>query len=285
MPWARSFCPFRACGAYLRNLSNFTNHKVPSSKFQVQSSKFQVQSFKFKVSSSKFQVQSKMNYKIILASNSPRRKELLAGLNIPFEVKVIKGIDESYPETLDAYEVAEYISSKKAEAYRGLLDEDLSGKALEEQAGNPSEKASEKQGEEAVQTLILTADTVVIAPTADEQNDQEGKGVILGKPKDEEDAVRMLRMLSGKTHHVVTGVCLTTRSQQRHFSVITEVTFKHLSDAEISYYISHYKPFDKAGAYGIQEWIGYVGCTGLKGSYFNVMGLPVQRIYEEIASM
>ena len=250
-----------------------------------------------------------MNYKIILASNSPRRKELLAGLDIPFEVKVIKGIDESYPETLDAYEVAEYISGKKAEAYRGLLDEDLSGKAseeqagnpsgkaseeqvgnpsgkaLEEQAGNPSGKASEEQGEETVQTLILTADTVVIAPTADEQNDQEGKGVILGKPKDEEDAVRMLRMLSGKTHHVVTGVCLTTRSQQRHFSVITEVTFKHLSDAEISYYISHYKPFDKAGAYGIQEWIGYVGCTGLKGSYFNVMGLPVQRIYEEIASM
>lgn len=210
-----------------------------------------------------------MNYKIILASNSPRRKELLAGLDIPFEVKVIKGIDESYPETLDAYEVAEYISGKKAEAYRGLLDE----------------KASEEQGKEAVQTLILTADTVVIAPTADEQNDQEGKGVILGKPKDEEDAVRMLRMLSGKTHHVVTGVCLTTRSQQRHFSVITEVTFKHLSDAEIRYYISHYKPFDKAGAYGIQEWIGYIGCTGLKGSYFNVMGLPVQRIYEEIASM
>ena len=206
-----------------------------------------------------------MNYKIILASNSPRRKELLAGLDIPFEVKVIKGIDESYPETLDAYEVAEYISSKKAEAYRGLLDEE--------------------PAEEAVQMLILTADTVVIAPAADVQNDQEGKGVILGKPKDEEDAVRMLRMLSGKTHHVVTGVCLTTRSQQRHFSVTTEVTFKHLSDAEISYYISHYKPFDKAGAYGIQEWIGYVGCTGLKGSYFNVMGLPVQRIYEEIASM
>ncbi len=202
-----------------------------------------------------------MNYKIILASNSPRRRELLAGLDIPFEVKVIKGIDESYPESLDAYEVAEYISSKKAEAYRSLL------------------------GEDAAQTLILTADTVVIAPTADEQNDQEGKGVILGKPKDEVDAVRMLRMLSGKTHHVVTGVCLTTRSQQRHFSVTTEVTFKQLSDAEIRYYISHYKPFDKAGAYGIQEWIGYIGCTGLEGSYFNVMGLPVQRIYEEIARM
>ena len=239
--------------------NSFTNHKVQSSKLKVQSSKFQVP--------------SKMNYKIILASNSPRRRELLAGLDIPFEVKVIKGIDESYPESLDAYEVAEYISSKKAEAYRSLLDEE------------PSEKASEEQGEDAAQTLILTADTVVIAPTADEQNDQEGKGVILGKPKDEEDAVRMLRMLSGKTHHVVTGVCLTTRSQQRHFSVTTEVTFKQLSDAEIRYYISHYKPFDKAGAYGIQEWIGYIGCTGLKGSYFNVMGLPVQRIYEEIARM
>ena len=211
-----------------------------------------------------------MNYKIILASNSPRRKELLAGLDIPFEVKVIKGIDESYPESLDAYEVAEYISSKKAEAYRSLLDEE------------PSGKASEESGEDAVQTLILTADTVVIAPTADEQNDQEGKGVILGKPKDEEDAVRMLRMLSGKTHHVVTGVCLTTRSQQRHFSVITEVTFKHLSDAEISYYISHYKPFDKAGAYGIQEWIGYVGITRLDGSFYNVMGFPTQRFYEEL---
>lgn len=239
----------RAKGHWLSSAKAFDgNHKVPSSKFKVP---------------------SKMNYKIILASNSPRRRELLAGLDIPFEVKVIKGIDESYPESLDAYEVAEYISCKKAEAYRGLLDEE----------------ASEEQGEDAAQTLILTADTVVIAPTADEQNDQEGKGVILGKPKDEEDAVRMLRMLSGKTHHVVTGVCLTTRSQQRHFSVTTEVTFKQLSDAEIRYYISHYKPFDKAGAYGIQEWIGYIGCTGLKGSYFNVMGLPVQRIYEEIARM
>ena len=195
------------------------------------------------------------NYLIILASNSPRRKELLAGLDLPFEVKVIKGIDESYPASLDAYDTAQYISAKKASAYKDLLAED---------------------------TLVLTADTVVIAPTADEQNDQEGKGVILGKPKDAQEAHEMLRMLSGKTHHVVTGVCLTTLEQQRQFSVVTEVTFKELSDAEIDYYIEHYKPFDKAGAYGIQEWIGYVGCTGLKGSYFNVMGLPVQRIYEEI---
>lgn len=207
-----------------------------------------------------------MDYKIILASNSPRRKELLAGLDVPFEVKVIKGIDESYPESLDAYQVAEYISHKKAEAYRSLLD------------GSASFLDGEK-------LLILTADTVVIAPTADERNDQEGKGIILGKPQDAEDAKRMLRMLSGKTHHVVTGVCLTTAEKQRQFSVVTEVTFKALTDGEIDYYIEHYKPFDKAGAYGIQEWIGYIGCTGLKGSYFNVMGLPVQRIYEELKKM
>lgn len=205
-----------------------------------------------------------------MASNSPRRKELLAGLDVPFEVKVIKGIDESYPATLDAYDTAQYIAAKKAEAYRQLLasEGELST------GGVPSGETAE--------TLVLTADTVVIAPTADEQNDQEGEGVILGKPKDAADAHRMLRMLSGKTHHVVTGVCLTTRTAQRQFSVTTEVTFKELSDEEIGYYVEKYRPFDKAGAYGIQEWIGYVGCTGLKGSYFNVMGLPVQRIYEEL---
>lgn len=196
-----------------------------------------------------------MKYKIILASNSPRRKELLAGLDVPFEVKVIAGVDESYPNTLPVYDVAEFIARKKAEAYRSLLADDV---------------------------LVLTADTVVIAPTADEQNDQEGKGVILGKPKDAAEASRMLHLLSGKTHHVVTGVCLTTHREQRHFSVVTEVSFRNLADNEIDYYIEKYKPFDKAGAYGIQEWIGYVGCAGLKGSYYNVMGLPVQRIYEEV---
>lgn len=198
------------------------------------------------------------DYKIILASNSPRRKELLAGLDMPFEVKVLKGIDESYPSTLSLYETAQYIAAKKADAYRGLLADGI---------------------------LILTADTVVIAPTEDEQNDKEGRGIILGKPKDAEDAKRMLRMLSGKTHHVVTGVCLTTVKEQHQFSVTTEVTFKSLSEEEIEYYVSKYKPFDKAGAYGIQEWIGYIGCTGLKGSYYNVMGLPVQRIYEELNQM
>lgn len=198
------------------------------------------------------------DYKIILASNSPRRKELLAGLDMPFEVKVLKGIDESYPSTLSPYETAQYIAAKKADAYRGLLADGI---------------------------LILTADTVVIAPTEDEQNDKEGRGIILGKPKDAEDAKRMLRMLSGKAHHVVTGVCLTTVKEQHQFSVTTEVTFKSLSEEEIEYYVSKYKPFDKAGAYGIQEWIGYIGCTGLKGSYYNVMGLPVQRIYEELNQM
>ena len=205
-----------------------------------------------------------MKYKIILASNSPRRRELLAGLDVNFEVKVLNGIDESYPDDLDAYQVAEFIAQKKAEAYRSLLNEEESS---------------------AEESLILTADTVVIAPAADEQNDQEGKGIILGKPKTADDAVRMLRMLSGKTHHVVTGVCLTTKDGQRHFSVTTEVSFKELTDWEINYYISNYRPFDKAGAYGIQEWIGYIGCTGLNGSYFNVMGLPVQRIYEEMLKM
>ena len=205
-----------------------------------------------------------MKYKIILASNSPRRRELLAGLDVNFEVKVLNGIDESYPDDLDAYQVAEFIAQKKAEVYRSLLNEEESS---------------------AEECLILTADTVVIAPAADEQNDQEGKGIILGKPKTAGDAVRMLRMLSGKTHHVVTGVCLTTKDGQRHFSVTTEVSFKELTDWEINYYISHYRPFDKAGAYGIQEWIGYIGCTGLNGSYFNVMGLPVQRIYEEMLKM
>ena len=205
-----------------------------------------------------------MKYKIILASNSPRRRELLAGLDVNFEVKVLNGIEESYPDDLDAYQVAEFIAQKKAEAYRSLLNEEESS---------------------AEESLILTADTVVIAPAADEQNDQEGKGIILGKPKTADDAVRMLKMLSGKTHHVVTGVCLNTKEEQRHFSVTTEVSFKELTDWEVNYYISHYRPFDKAGAYGIQEWIGYIGCTGLNGSYFIVMGLAVQRIYEEMLKM
>ena len=183
-------------------------------------------------------------YRIVLASNSPRRRELLGGLGIPFEVKVLPNISESYPDTLPADEIAEYIAREKGDVYKSRIDEDI---------------------------LVITADTVVIC-------DDE----VLGKPTDAADARRMLHLLSGRTHHVVTGVCLTTTFRQRSFSVRTEVTFKHLSDEEISYYVENYKPFDKAGAYGIQEWIGYIGVTGINGSYFNVMGLPVQRIYEEL---
>ena len=182
--------------------------------------------------------------KIILASNSPRRKELLGGLGVDFEVKVLKGVDESYPESLSATDVAEYIAAEKAAAYTVKDDE-----------------------------LLITADTVVIV----------GRD-ILGKPADAADACGMLRELSGKTHQVVTGVCLTTCKEQRRFSVTTDVTFKQLSDAEINYYVDKYKPYDKAGAYGIQEWIGYIGVTALSGSYYNVMGFPVQRVYEELTT-
>ena len=181
-------------------------------------------------------------YKVILSSNSPRRKELFAGLGIGFEVRVISGIDESYPPGLPPNEVPLYIAKEKAAAY------DIA------------------EGE-----LVITADTVVIV-----DND------ILGKPADEDEARRMLRKLSGRSHEVTTGVCLTTCNLQRSFAVTSEVTFKSLSEEEIDYYVRNYRPLDKAGAYGIQEWIGYIGVTSLRGSYFNVMGMPVQRIYEEL---
>ena len=183
--------------------------------------------------------------KIILASASPRRKELLAGLDLDFKVKVIKGVSESYPESLRAEEVPQYISREKAAAYQVADDE-----------------------------LLLTADTVVVVDNT-----------ILGKPHDADDARRMLRLISGRTHQVVTGVTLTTAKAQKTFGVTTDVTFRQLTDDEINYYISQYRPFDKAGAYGIQEWIGYIGVTSIHGSYYNVMGLPVQRIYQEIMKM
>lgn len=185
-----------------------------------------------------------VNYHIILASNSPRRRELLAGLDLDFEVRVIDGIDESYPADLPTKQIAEYISHRKADAYRQTM---------------------------AADELVITADTVVIL--GDE---------VMGKPRDEADACRMLRRLSGHTHQVITGVTLTTQERQQSFSVETDVTFKALTDEEIGYYVQTYRPFDKAGAYGIQEWIGYIGVTSLRGSYFNVMGLPVQRIYEAL---
>ena len=183
-------------------------------------------------------------YQIILASNSPRRKELLAGLDLQFKVRVLQDVDESYPNDLPTLEIAEFISKKKADAYIQTMADD---------------------------ELVITADTVVIL--GDE---------VMGKPHDEADAKRMLGELSGQTHQVATGVTLSTKERQMSFSVVTDVTFKQLSSDEIDYYIRTYHPMDKAGAYGIQEWIGYIGVTALKGSYFNVMGLPVQRIYEAL---
>ena len=183
-------------------------------------------------------------YKIILASNSPRRRELLAGADVTFEVRVIDGIDESYPQDLPTKEIAGFISRKKAAAYQTAIDDC---------------------------ELVITADTIVVLD-----------GEVMGKPADEEDACRMLRKLSGRTHQVITGVTLTTKERQQSFSVETDVTFRTLSEEEINYYVQHYKPMDKAGAYGIQEWIGHIGVTGISGSYFNVMGLPVQRIYEAL---
>ncbi len=188
------------------------------------------------------------DWKIILASNSPRRKELLKMLDVDFEVRVLSGIDESYPPHLPSAEVAQHIACCKARAYEDNI----------------------AQGE-----LVVTADTVVIC-------DDE----IMGKPHDEDDARRMLRKLSGRTHQVITGVCLLALKDHqlttKSFSVRTDVTFDVLSDEDIDYYVTHYHPLDKAGAYGIQEWIGCVGVSRLEGSYFNVVGFPVQRIYREL---
>lgn len=186
-------------------------------------------------------------YKIILASNSPRRRELLSGLGVDYEVKIVPGIDETYPESLNGEEIPVYIAQEKANAYRTSLQPD---------------------------ELVITADTIVYVD-----------GMVLGKPEDEADACRMLRMLSGRTHQVITGVCLTTVDFQKSFASVTEVTFDTLSDEEIGYYVEKYRPMDKAGSYGVQEWIGFVGVTGLKGSYYNVMGLPVQRLYKELKEL
>lgn len=184
------------------------------------------------------------NYKVLLASNSPRRKELLQGIDIDFEIKVLPDIDESYPATLPVEEVAEFIAEKKASSYTNNLKED---------------------------ELLITADTVVILD-----------GAIFGKPNNKEEANAMLTALSGKAHRVISGVCLTTLEKQVSFSVTSEVLFSELSSEEIEYYIDRYSPFDKAGSYGIQEWIGYIGVEHLSGSYFNIMGLPIQRLYREL---
>jgi septum formation protein len=183
-------------------------------------------------------------YHIVLASNSPRRKELLSGLGIPFEVRIIPDIDESYPKELLPAEIPCYIARKKADAYRTAIKEN---------------------------ELIITADTVVVL---DEQ--------IIEKPVDRDDAIRMLHLLSGRTHEVITSVVMTTLEKQVEFSVHSMVDFAVLEDEEITHYIDTFQPYDKAGAYGIQEWIGYIGVQGISGSFYNVMGLPVQRLYREL---
>jgi septum formation protein maf len=183
--------------------------------------------------------------KIVLSSNSPRRKELLGELGIDFEVRVIEGIDETYPKELSVAEVPQYIAREKARVYIVGKDE-----------------------------VLLTADTVVVLGNE-----------IMGKPHDEADAMRMLRQLSGKTHQVITGVCLTTNDKQVTFADVTDVSFADLTDEEIKYYVDNFRPLDKAGAYGIQEWIGLAGVTGIKGSYFNVVGLPVHRVYAELKKL
>lgn len=184
--------------------------------------------------------------KLILASNSPRRKELLAGLGYPYEVRILKDIDESYPAELRGSEIAAHISRAKANVYALSMAPD---------------------------ELIITADTIVCL---DEK--------VLGKPTDEAEAIAMIQSLSGRTHQVYTGVTLTTKNEQRSFVSRSDVTFATLTDEEIRHYVTHYRPMDKAGAYGIQEWIGYIGVERIDGSYYNVMGLPVQRLYRELKS-
>ena len=183
-------------------------------------------------------------YDILLASNSPRRRELLSGLGIEYQVTALPNIDESYPETLQGEEIPQYIATVKAEAYKPEMSD---------------------------KTLLITADTIVWL-----------NGKVFGKPKDKDDAKNMLRTLSGNIHTVITGVCITTQEKQISFAVSTDVSFATLDEEEIDFYVENYAPLDKAGAYGIQEWIGFVGVNGINGSYFNVMGLPIHRLYQEL---
>ncbi len=187
------------------------------------------------------------NYRLILASASPRRRELLAACDLDFVLAEKFECEECYPADLAADKVAEYLSQLKSNAYPHTLCEG---------------------------DILLTADTVVIVG-----------GEILGKPKDSADAERMLKMLSGATHKVVTGVTLRTSSQTISFSAESLVSFRALESEEIAYYIEKYRPLDKAGAYGIQEWIGYIGIEGIEGSFYNVMGLPVQRLYSALKEL
>lgn len=183
-------------------------------------------------------------YKVILASGSPRRRELMAGLGVNYEVRILPDVDESYPDTLQGEEIPLYIAKEKADAYIPMMQPD---------------------------ELIITADTIVWLD-----------GKVLGKPREREDALQMLRTMSGRTHEVFTGVCITTTDWQRSFTAQTEVRFATLSEDEIIYYVDNFKPMDKAGAYGVQEWIGFIGVENISGSYYNIMGLPVQKLYREL---
>ena len=183
-------------------------------------------------------------YNVVLASNSPRRKELLQRLGIPFKVRTLFGIDESYPDTLRGEDIVRYISRNKANAYRSSMGPD---------------------------ELLITADTTVYL-----------QGEVMGKPHDADDARRMLRALAGQVHQVITGVTIITANDMENFAVTSQVKFSDLSDDEINYYVDRYLPLDKAGAYGIQEWIGLVAVEELRGSYFNVVGLPIQRLYQAL---
>lgn len=186
------------------------------------------------------------DYKLILASASPRRQQLMKDAGFTFEVR-LKNVEEKYPQELHWENVPEYLSKVKASAFREEL------------------KADE---------VLITADTVVCI------HDR-----ILGKPADRKEAISMLQELSGNRHLVVTGVSVTTRTEQLSFSSRTDVFFKRLSNEEIEFYVDTYKPFDKAGAYGIQEWIGYIGIERIEGSFYNVMGLPIQKLYETLRKL
>ena len=180
-------------------------------------------------------------YDVVLASKSPRRKELLGMLDVPFEIRVKDGIDESYPADMPAVEVAEYLSRLKGKAYAEDIREN---------------------------EMVITADTIVILD-----------GKIYGKPKNEDDAIDMLMQLQGQTHIVASGVCVATKEKIVSFTTTTEVTFAPLSRDEAAWYVEKYRPLDKAGAYGIQEWIGCAAVARIDGSFYNVMGLPVHQLY------
>ncbi len=185
-----------------------------------------------------------IKHKLILASGSPRRQQLLREAGFVFEVRT-KATDESYPQSIDPIAVAKYIAQKKMDAFAHI-----------------------GEGE-----LVITADTVVKLDRT-----------ILGKPEDRDEAIGMLTEMSGRTHEVITGVCLKNSEKQLLFDALTKVTFRALAESEIKYYVDEWQPFDKAGAYGIQEWIGMVGIERIEGSYFNVVGLPVHQVYEHLIS-